>query len=59
MFLDPSEKFAYHVTKVIHNCLLGDRYPPSDRPVAGSLANTWPTAIQRKVADRWHEYGYA
>jgi UbiD family decarboxylase len=58
VFLDPNEKFAYHVTKVVHNCLLGDRYPPAERPVAGSLANTWPASVQRRVADRWHEYGY-
>lgn len=58
VFLDPDEKFAYHATKVIHNCLLADRYPPGKRPVAADLAHGWPEAIRDRVLSSWAEYGY-
>jgi UbiD family decarboxylase len=58
VFLNAEEHAKYHVTKVVHNCLLGDTHSVEDRPVAGSLANTWPPEIQERVISQWHAYGY-
>jgi UbiD family decarboxylase len=58
VFLDPEEKFTYHATKVIHNCLLADRYPKGERPVAADLAHGWPKHVVRRVIENWHSYGY-
>lgn len=58
VFLNSDEHSRYHVTKVVHNCLLGDSHPAAERPVAGSLANTWPPEIQERVIRRWPDYGY-
>jgi 4-hydroxy-3-polyprenylbenzoate decarboxylase len=58
VFLETSEKFAYHVTKVVHNCLLADRFPDAARPRAGSFENAWPQEIQQRVLDSWTDYGY-
>lgn len=58
VFLDPEEKFTYHATKVIHNCLLADRYPRGERPVAADLAHGWPEDVAQRVIAQWHRYGY-
>ncbi len=59
VFLDPDEKFAFQVTKVIHNCLLADRYPAGGRPKRSDLNNGWPAEIRERVLANWHAYGYA
>lgn len=58
VYLDESERETYKGTKVIHNCLLADRFPPGERPTKGSFENGWPEDIQRKVLDNWNLYGY-
>jgi 4-hydroxy-3-polyprenylbenzoate decarboxylase len=58
VFLLPDEKFSYHTTKVVHNCLVADRFSKEDRPVAADLAHGWPPDIQRRVLDGWRSYGY-
>jgi len=58
VFLDPNEKFTYHAAKVVHSCLLADRYAPSDRPVAADLAHGWPSELRERVLARWNDYGY-
>jgi 4-hydroxy-3-polyprenylbenzoate decarboxylase len=58
VFLEPEEKFSYHTTKVVHNCLVADRFPKDERPVAADLAHGWPPEIQRSVLDGWRSYGY-
>jgi UbiD family decarboxylase len=58
VFLDPNEKFSYHASKVVHNCLLADRFPIEERPVAADLANGWPQDIQQRVLRNWSAYGY-
>jgi 4-hydroxy-3-polyprenylbenzoate decarboxylase len=58
VFLDPDEKFTYHATKVIHNCLLADRFPPGQRPVAADLAHGWPKEMIDKVLTNWERYGF-
>jgi UbiD family decarboxylase len=59
VFLEPNEKFTYHASKVVHNCLLADRFPKEERPIAASFANGWPTEIRDKVLRNWAAYGYA
>ena len=59
VFLDAEEKFTYHATKVVHNCLLADRFPPAERPVAADLVHGWPQAIQDRILRNWTRYGYA
>lgn len=58
VFLDPDEKFTYHATKVIHNCLLADRYSKGERPVPADLVHGWPGELARKVVDNWTAYGF-
>jgi UbiD family decarboxylase len=58
VYLSPEEAHSYRSGKVIHNCLLADRFSPQDRPVKGSFENGWPPEIQRRVLDRWSQYGY-
>ena len=58
VFLDPGEKFSYHTTKVVHNCLLADRYAQGERPVAADLAHGWPEDVTRRVIENWGSYGY-
>jgi len=58
VFLDPDEKFTYHATKVIHNCLLGDRFLGEDRPVAADLQHGWPVEIRDRVLQNWNKFGY-
>lgn len=57
VFLDPEEKSAYRGAKVVHNCLLGDRYAPGNRPSVGDFARAWPTRIRQRVLDHWDAYG--
>jgi 4-hydroxy-3-polyprenylbenzoate decarboxylase len=58
VFLDANEKFSYHATKVIHNCLLADRFAPDERPVAADLKHGWPPEIRDRVLGNWTRYGY-
>lgn len=58
VYLDEKEAHSFRAGKVIHNCLLADRYPPGKRPVKGTLENGWPAEIGQRVRNRWHEYGY-
>jgi 4-hydroxy-3-polyprenylbenzoate decarboxylase len=58
VFLDPNEKFGFRVTKVIHNCLLADRYPVNERPLRSDLEYGWPRQIKEQVLERWQSYGY-
>jgi len=58
VFLDPNEKFSYHASKVIHNCLLADRYSDAERPVPADLKHGWPKDIQQRVLSNWKAYGY-
>jgi len=58
VFLEPEEKFSYHTTKVVHNCLVADRFPTESRPVAADLAHGWPPEIQQRVLNGWRSYGY-
>lgn len=58
VFLDPNDKFSFHVTKVIYNCLLADRFPAGKRPQRSDFTLGWPAAIQQRVLSRWTEYGY-
>jgi 4-hydroxy-3-polyprenylbenzoate decarboxylase len=58
VFLERDEKSNYQTTKVVHNCLLADRFPKHERPVAADIPNGWPLEIQRRVLDGWRSYGY-
>jgi UbiD family decarboxylase len=58
IYLDETEAHSFRAGKVIHNCLLGDRFPAGQRPVKGTLANGWPAEIQQRVLTSWHAYGY-
>jgi UbiD family decarboxylase len=58
VFLDPNEKFTYHATKVIHNCLLADRFPVGERPVSADLEHGWPPEVRNRVLQNWRGYGY-
>lgn len=58
VFLDQNEKFTYHASKVAHNCLLADRFPKPERPVAADLAHGWPAELQQRILKNWNAYGY-
>lgn len=58
VFLDQDEKFTYHATKVVHNCLLADRFPPGARPVMADLANGWPPELANRIVADWGRYGF-
>lgn len=58
VYLDEIEKETYRGSKVIHNCLLADRFDKNDRPVKGSFENGWPAEIQKRVLANWRYYGY-
>lgn len=58
VFLDPNEKFTYHASKVVHNCLLADRFSKGERPIAADLENGWPPEVRQRVLKNWNAYGY-
>ncbi|QDP97181.1 UbiD family decarboxylase [Microlunatus elymi] len=58
IYLDAHERLSYHATKVVHNCLIADRFEPDERPTPSDLAHAWPADIRRHVIDNWHAYGY-
>jgi 4-hydroxy-3-polyprenylbenzoate decarboxylase len=58
IYLDDIEKETYRGTKVVHNCLLADRFSKEERPVKGSFEAGWPDEIQQHVLRSWHRYGY-
>ncbi|KWT63515.1 decarboxylase UbiD [Streptomyces albus subsp. albus] len=58
VFMGSEERVTCSTTKVVHNCLLADRYPPGERPVVADFRHGWPPDVQRRVLDNWHAYGY-
>jgi 4-hydroxy-3-polyprenylbenzoate decarboxylase len=58
VYLDRDEKFSFHAKKVVHNCLLADRFPVDERPIAADFAHNWSPEMQQHVIDNWHAYGY-
>lgn len=58
VFLDPDEKHTFRTVKVIHNCLLADRFPPAERPKRSDLRNGWPAEVREHVLAHWNDYGY-
>jgi len=58
IYLDEDEAHSYRAGKVIHNCLLADRFAKEKRPVKGTFANGWPAEIQQRVLSNWKAYGY-
>jgi 3-polyprenyl-4-hydroxybenzoate decarboxylase len=58
IFLDDAEKHVFRGTKVVHNCLLNDHYPPGTRPGVVSFRDGWSREIQQRVLEHWHAYGY-
>ncbi|GGR89251.1 UbiD-like decarboxylase [Streptomyces aureoverticillatus] len=58
VFMDSQERTTCSTTKVVHNCLLADRYPPGARPVVADFRHGWPLDIQNRVLENWHAYGY-
>jgi 4-hydroxy-3-polyprenylbenzoate decarboxylase len=59
VYLDEQEAHSFRAGKVIHNCLLADRFPAGQRPVKGSLENGWPDDIRRRVLANWNAYGFS
>ncbi|TVT48125.1 UbiD family decarboxylase [Amycolatopsis rhizosphaerae] len=58
IYLDAHERLTYHASKVVHNCLLADRFGPGERPVASDFAHSWSAELQRRVIENWQAYGY-
>ncbi|MGH7050871.1 MAG: hypothetical protein ACREFS_04635 [Acetobacteraceae bacterium] len=58
VYLDEKEKHTDRGTKVLHNCLLVDRYADGERPRKGRFDNGWPEAAHQKVLNSWTRYGY-
>lgn len=58
VYLDEKEKRTWRSAKVVHNCLLADRYAEGARPLKGSFENVWPEAVRRKVLGSWEAYGF-
>ncbi len=40
------------------HCLLADRFPADERPVASDFAHNWSAETQQHVLDNWQKYGY-
>jgi UbiD family decarboxylase len=58
VYLEEKEKGTWRSTKVIHNCLIADRYTPATLPRKSTLANVWPEEIKQRVLSSWQRYGY-
>ena len=58
LYLDEYEKLSYFASKVVYNCLLADRFPVGERPIAADFAHNWSPELQRHVVENWAEYGY-
>lgn len=58
LYLDEHERLTYHASKVVHNCLLADRFPADQRPTVADFAHGWPEDLRRYVVDNWSAYGY-
>lgn len=58
VYLEEQERHTWRSSKVIHNCLLADRYPERDRPRKGSFTNGWPEPVRHRVLSSWRKYGY-
>jgi 4-hydroxy-3-polyprenylbenzoate decarboxylase len=59
VYLDEKEAHSFRAGKVIHNCLLADRFPAGHRPVKGTLENGWPDGIRQRVLASWNAYGFS
>ncbi len=55
---EEDEKFSFKTTKVIHNCLLADRFSIEKRPKRSDFLNSWTPEIQAKISNDWHAYGF-
>jgi 4-hydroxy-3-polyprenylbenzoate decarboxylase len=58
IYLDAHEQLSYHATKVVHNCLIADRFAKDERPTPSDFAHAWPAKLRQHVIDNWHAYGY-
>lgn len=58
VYLDEAEARSFRAGKVIHNCLLADRFPVGHRPVKGTLENGWPADVRQRVLANWNTYGF-
>ncbi|MGQ5640530.1 MULTISPECIES: UbiD family decarboxylase [unclassified Streptomyces] len=59
VYLTDEEQHTYRAGKVVHNCLLADRFPKDQRPVKGSFTNGWPAHIRERILANWTtSYGY-
>ncbi|MGF1427609.1 UbiD family decarboxylase [Kitasatospora sp. LaBMicrA B282] len=59
VYLSAQEQHSYRAGKVVHNCLLADRFDKEHRPVKGDLEHGWPAAVRDKVLADWSTaYGY-
>ncbi len=58
-FLDKLEKIGelQSIDKEV-DCLLADRFPADERPVASDFAHNWSAETQQHVLDNWQKYGY-
>jgi len=58
IYLDAHERLSYHATKIVHNCLIADRFDKNERPTPSDLTRAWPADIRQHVIDNWQTYGY-
>jgi hypothetical protein len=58
VYLEEKEKGTWRSTKVVHNCLIADRYLAATLPRKSTLTNAWPTEIRQRVLSSWERYGY-
>src|SRR6478609_602237 len=58
IYLDAHERLSYHATKIVHNCLIADRFDKNERPTPSDLTHAWPADIRQHVIDNWQTYGY-
>jgi hypothetical protein len=52
VYLDERETHTHRADKVIHHCLLADRFGIAELPVKGSFENGWPTHIHPETSAR-------
>lgn len=59
VYLDKKEASTFRAGKVIHNCLLADRYPKESRPVKGTFESGWSADVRERVLANWNTvHGY-
>lgn len=54
-FLSDGEKMTFRTSKALYDCL-----PPDGQklPTRSSFAHVYPASLQKRVLDRWTEYGF-